>query len=56
MQTLQLHLTIDEVNLLLEALGDLPFARVHTLIGSIQQQAQEQLQESNPPPDEKPPE
>jgi hypothetical protein len=41
---LQLTLTIDEINLALEALGQMPFSRVHQLIANIQQQATAQLQ------------
>jgi hypothetical protein len=46
MQEIKLELAIEDVNLILEALGSLPFARVYTLIGKIQQQAAQQLQES----------
>ncbi len=44
MTTIQLALTIDETNAVLEALGQLPYARVYTLIAKIQQQATTQLQ------------
>jgi hypothetical protein len=44
MNTIKLELNIDETNLILEALGQLPFARVYTLIGRIQEQAKAQLQ------------
>jgi hypothetical protein len=47
MQELTLRLTIDEANLVLEALGNLPFVRVHTLIGKVQQQATQQLDVEN---------
>lgn len=40
---IKLDLDIDETNLILEALGQLPFARVYTLIGRIQEQARGQL-------------
>ena len=43
---LQLKLSLMDVNLVLEALGQLPYARVHEVIGSIQVQAQRQLQET----------
>ncbi|RDE52090.1 MAG: hypothetical protein DVS81_02330 [Candidatus Accumulibacter meliphilus] len=46
MQEIKLELAIEDANLILEALGSLPFARVYTLIGKIQQQAAQQLQES----------
>ena len=48
MQEIQLKLTIDDVNLILEAAGALPFARVYALIGKIQEQAAQQLQGSAP--------
>lgn len=44
MQTLQLSLSIDEVNLILEALGQQPYRTVHQLIANIHQQAQMQMQ------------
>ncbi|HEX8115158.1 MAG TPA: hypothetical protein VF516_45835 [Kofleriaceae bacterium] len=49
MKNLQLELTIDETNLILEALGALPFARVYTLIGRIQESARKQIHD--PPVD-----
>ena len=36
-------LTLEETNLVLEALGEMSFVRVHQLIAKIQQQAQSQL-------------
>ena len=45
MQTIQLNLELAEINLILEALGQMPFARVHQLIAKIQQQATAQLEE-----------
>lgn len=45
MQTLQLNLSIDEINIILEALGEQPYVKVSQIIGKIQQQASEQLQE-----------
>lgn len=47
MKEIVLRLSLDQVNLALEALGELPFARVHQLIGAIQNQAAEQLRESS---------
>lgn len=44
MKEINLQINIDEANLILEALGNLPFARVYTLIAKIQEQAGEQLQ------------
>ncbi len=43
MKEINLQLTIEEANLVLEALGNLPFAQVFTLIGKIQEQAGQQL-------------
>jgi hypothetical protein len=48
MNTIKLELNIDETNLILEALGQLPFARVYALIGRIQEQAHAQLQPPAP--------
>ena len=45
--TLKLKLTIDEVNKILNALGNLPFSEVFELIGKIQQQASEQISDNN---------
>ena len=42
---LTFQLTIDEANLILEALGNMPFKRVFPLIGKIQNQASSQLTE-----------
>lgn len=47
--TLQLQLTLDDVNLLLEAVGALPFSRVYGLVGRIQAQAAAQLQAAGRP-------
>lgn len=44
MTTLRLDLDVDDVNLVLEALGKLPFVQVYQLIGRIQGQAQAQVQ------------
>ncbi len=44
MEEIKLQLTIEETNLILESLGQLPFKTVHGLIGKIQQQASAQLQ------------
>jgi hypothetical protein len=43
MKELNLRLTIDEANLVLEGLGNLPFAKVYALVAKIQGQASEQL-------------
>lgn len=47
MEKIKLELTIDEANLILEALGALPFKKVFELIGSIQQQASQQLSQES---------
>jgi len=44
MNKLKLEFTIDEVNLILEALGQQPFARVYQLIGRVQEQARAQVE------------
>ena len=44
MDHITLELTVDEINLVLEAVGQLPFARVFQLVGKIQTQAAAQLQ------------
>lgn len=41
-----------DAQLLLEALVEMPFKKVADLIGSIQRQANEQVQEQNKPPEE----
>ncbi len=41
---ISLQLAADEINLLLEGLGSMPFVKVYGLIGKIQQQAAQQLQ------------
>lgn len=40
---IQLQLSTDEINLLLEGLGGMPFVRVFALVGKIQQQVTEQF-------------
>lgn len=40
---LTFKLTIEDANLILEALGNMPFKRVFPLIGKIQNQASSQL-------------
>ena len=44
---IELKLTIEETNIILDALGNEPFRKVFNLIGKIQQQASEQLSENN---------
>ena len=43
MKEINLKLTIDEANVVLNALGNLPFVHVQQLIGKIQIQAGQQL-------------
>lgn len=50
MQEIKLQVTIEEANLILEALGNLPFARVYGLIGKIQEQAGQQLHQNGQAP------
>jgi hypothetical protein len=40
---IQLNLTVEEANVVLEALGQLPYVRVHLLIDKVQRQASAQL-------------
>lgn len=42
-QSITLQLTTDEINLILESLGQQPFVKVYSLIGKIQNQAAAQL-------------
>jgi hypothetical protein len=44
-----LRLTLADVNLILEGIGALPFARVFDLIGRVQSQTAGQLQAAAPP-------
>jgi len=48
MPELELKLTLPEINVLLEALGGLPYKQVYQLVAKIQQQAQAQLPEATP--------
>lgn len=43
MQNIALNLTVDEINLILKSLGQLPFAEVYAVIHKIQQQASAQM-------------
>lgn len=45
--TLKLDLTLDDINVILESLGALPFARVYGVIARIQEQARAQLPEGS---------
>jgi hypothetical protein len=42
-QTIKLEFTVDEVNIILDALGNLPFKSVYGIIGQLQGQARAQL-------------
>ena len=44
-----LRLTLDDINLILEGIGGLPFARVFGLVSRVQSQAAEQLKSAAPP-------
>jgi hypothetical protein len=46
MKEIALKLTVDEANLILQALGNLPFAQVYGLIEKINQEASSQLDPS----------
>lgn len=50
MKNINLSLTVDETNQILEALGSMPFQKVFQLINKIQQQAQGQLGEEGETP------
>jgi hypothetical protein len=43
MKEINLCLKVEEINLMLTALGNLPFIQVHELIAKVQAQASEQL-------------
>ena len=49
MHEITVKLSLDETNLVLEALGNLPFARVYGLVAKIQGQAGEQLRPRETP-------
>ncbi len=42
-EEITLNMTPDEINIVLEGLGNLPFVKVYALIGKIQDQASVQL-------------
>ena len=43
MKQIKLEVSIEEANLILDALGNLPFVKVYGLIGKIQEQAGQQM-------------
>ncbi len=47
MQEIKLSLAIEDVNLILEGLGNLPFAKVYALVGKVQEQAAEQIKSAD---------
>jgi hypothetical protein len=47
--TIKLELEVEETNLILEALGALPFVRVYQVISRIQEQARAQVQAAEKP-------
>lgn len=48
-QSIQIDLTLQETNQILDALGALPFRDVYQLVNKIQQQAETQLQTPSSP-------
>ncbi|MDD1606912.1 MAG: hypothetical protein LUQ18_00065 [Methylococcaceae bacterium] len=46
-----LKLKPEEINIILEGVGNLPFVKVYNLIGKIQSQAATQLSGENSPPE-----
>lgn len=48
MQEINLRLAVEDVNVILEGVGSLPFARVYTLVGKIQEQAAQQMRAAHP--------
>ena len=47
MKTIQLTLSLEETNLLLQSLANMPYKEVAELISNIQQTAQSQLEAAN---------
>lgn len=43
MDKIELDLSLNEINLILQALGEMPYAKVHLLVAKIHQQAEVQL-------------
>ena len=52
METINLKLSVEETNKILQSLGSLPFLQVHQLIHKIQFQAGEQLNDRLPTKEE----
>ena len=51
MKEINLSLSIEEINLILDGLGNMPFKAVYSLIGKIQSQAAGQMNENGHAPD-----
>lgn len=49
MNDINLKLSVEEINLVLHALGNLPYIQVHNVISKIQVQGKTQLQENDLP-------
>ena len=49
MKEINFSVTINEANLILESLGQMPFAKVFALVAKIQEQAQHQLSQEELP-------
>ncbi len=47
MKEIRLHLTVEEVNLILDSLGDRPYKSVFGVINKIQEQAAAQFREND---------
>ena len=48
MEKINLSLTVNEINTILQGLGSMPYAEVHQVIETIHNQASKQLQGDNP--------
>jgi len=44
MNDIKMSVTVEEANLILEGLGQLPFARVYALVAKLQEQARGQIE------------
>lgn len=49
MKEIELNVTVDEANLILESLGEQPFVKVFDLVAKLQQQARSQLGRDDAP-------
>jgi hypothetical protein len=47
MQDIKLNLTIDDINMILEGLGNFSFSRAQTLVGKIREQVSRQITSPN---------